>query len=60
MLDTMISVLDETEIEDIKKKQPLGFGTPKDIANSAVFLLSSASNFITGSNLIVDGGYTAI
>lgn len=32
------------------------FGTPKDIANLAVFLVSPKSSFITGSIYVVDGG----
>ncbi len=35
----------------------LGFGESNDIANAAVFLLSDASRWITGSTLAVDGGY---
>lgn len=43
----------------IKKTVPLGrFGTPDDIAQAALFLCSDASSFITGSDLIVDGGQT--
>ena len=38
---------------------PLGFGSPADIANSCIFLLSDASKWVTGTNLIVDGGYCA-
>ena len=34
-------------------------GKPIDIANSAIFLLSDESSFITGTELIVDGGLTA-
>ena len=37
---------------------PLGFGQPQDVANAAVFLLSDASRWITGTTLILDGGYT--
>ena len=37
---------------------PLGMGEPSDIANACVFLLSDASRWVTGQNLIVDGGYT--
>lgn len=45
--------------EAIEAKHPLGLGTPEDVANSAVFLLSGAAKWITGSTAIVDGGYTA-
>ncbi len=48
------------EIDElIRKTVPLGrFGTPDDIAQAALFLCSDASSFITGSDLIVDGGQT--
>lgn len=35
------------------------FGTPQDIAGAAVFLASSAADWVTGSVVAVDGGYTA-
>jgi NAD(P)-dependent dehydrogenase (short-subunit alcohol dehydrogenase family) len=35
----------------------LGFGEPEDIANAAVYLLSPASRWVTGTTMIVDGGY---
>lgn len=37
---------------------PLGLGSTEDIANACVYLLSDASRWVTGQNLIVDGGYT--
>lgn len=40
-------------------KYPLGFGEPEDVANACVYLLSDASRWVTGSELILDGGYTA-
>lgn len=35
-------------------------GTPEDIANGAIYLLSDASSWVTGINLIIDGGYTLV
>ena len=37
---------------------PLGIGTTEDIANACVYLLSDASRWMTGQNIIIDGGYT--
>ena len=34
-------------------------GKPKDIANASIFLLSDQANYITGAELIVDGGITS-
>lgn len=38
---------------------PLGFGEPGDVANAILFLLSNASKWITGTELVMDGGLTA-
>jgi NAD(P)-dependent dehydrogenase (short-subunit alcohol dehydrogenase family) len=38
---------------------PLGFGEPEDIANAMLFLLSDGSKWITGTELVMDGGLTA-
>lgn len=42
--------------EDELRNYPLGYGTADDIANTNVFLLSDASKWITGTNLVIDGG----
>ncbi len=49
----------QTDIEMAEAKHPLGFGEPEDIANAIMFLLSNAARWITGTNLIIDGGYSA-
>lgn len=43
----------------IESLHPLGLGEPEDVANACIYLLSDAARWVTGTNLIVDGGYTA-
>lgn len=50
---------DEEKRKLVEDKHLLGLGEPEDVANTCVFLLSDASRWITGQNIIVDGGYTA-
>jgi NAD(P)-dependent dehydrogenase (short-subunit alcohol dehydrogenase family) len=55
----MFQDLPKESVNKIKEMHPLGFGNPNDIANLAAFLISDLSRWITGSNLIIDGGYSA-
>jgi glucose 1-dehydrogenase len=52
--------MDPTLLEYARRRTPWPrFGRPQDIANAAVFLASDRATFITGSNLVVDGGWLA-
>jgi NAD(P)-dependent dehydrogenase (short-subunit alcohol dehydrogenase family) len=43
---------------DLEKDYPLGLGQPIDVVGPCIFFLSDASKWITGSELIMDGGLT--
>lgn len=59
MLDEITSAAGDEEFRQILAKQPLGLGEPEDVAHAVAFLLSDAARFITGTQLVVDGGYLA-
>ena len=49
--------IDEGQLKEDEKKYPLKrYGTPEDIANLAVYMLSDASSWMTGSNVKISGG----
>ena len=58
----MQKALDSMNEEEKRKRIegfPLGLGETTDISNACIYLLSDASRWLTGQNIIVDGGYTA-
>ncbi len=52
--------VDPARLENARRRTPWPrFGRPEDVANAAVFLASDRATFITGANLVVDGGWLA-
>ena len=41
-----------------EEKYPLGLGSPEDVGNCVLFLLSRASRWLTGQCIVIDGGFT--
>jgi NAD(P)-dependent dehydrogenase (short-subunit alcohol dehydrogenase family) len=51
---------DETKYKTAVSWHPMGhFGEPADVAYGVLYLASDESNFLTGSELVIDGGWTA-
>lgn len=51
----------QEQLEADKQKYPLKrYGKPEEVAHAVVYLLSDASSWATGSNLLIDGGYTLL
>lgn len=55
----MLENCNEQNKKDKIEMHPLGYGKTGDVANGCVYLLSDASAWVTGTNLIIDGGYSA-
>ena len=64
MVDTPFihrGTISEEQLKEDAKRYPLKrYGTPNDIANAIVFLLSDASSWITGTSLTIDGGLSLV
>ena len=54
-------VISEEQLKEDMKKYPLKrYGKPEEIAYAVIYLLSDASEWVTGSALVIDGGYTLL
>jgi len=60
-IDTpLLSLLDDATRQFLIGLHPIGrLGRPEEVANAALFLLSDEASFVTGANLLVNGGFTA-
>ena len=59
MTDQVAQRMPDEQYEVLRAAHPLGFGTPLDVANAIGFLLADTGRWMTGTTLVVDGGYTA-
>lgn len=64
MIDTNIlsdgKITQEQLNEDMKRYPLKRYGKPEEVAYAVIYLLSDAAEWITGSNLLIDGGYTLL
>jgi NAD(P)-dependent dehydrogenase (short-subunit alcohol dehydrogenase family) len=64
MVDTHIfdegTISREQLAEDVKRYPLKRYGRPEEIAWAVMYLLSDASAWVTGSSLLIDGGYTLL
>lgn len=59
-IEDRLGSISQHDFEVDKAKYPLGYGQPVDVANASIFFLSDASKWITGTELIMDGGFTLL
>lgn len=46
-------------LDEVNKNHLLGIGKPEDVSGTVLFLLSDRAKWITGTDIVVDGGYLA-
>jgi len=59
MVESLQNLIGEDSMQAIREKHPLGIGNPSDVAYAVNYLLSPAARWVTGTSLVVDGGYLA-
>lgn len=50
--------ISEDQFIEQEKDYPLGLGTPGDIGHAVIFHLSDGSRWLTGQNMVIDGGFS--
>ena len=58
MTEATGSRMSQEQWAHIAALHPLGTGAPEDVARAAAFMLDPANAWMTGADLVIDGGYT--
>jgi NAD(P)-dependent dehydrogenase (short-subunit alcohol dehydrogenase family) len=59
MTERFLASLTPEQAAAVEKMHPLGIGSPLDVAHAIAFLLAETGRWMTGTTMIVDGGYTS-
>ena len=59
MTDSLFETIPAESKQKMSDAHPLGFGMPEDVAYACIYMLSDASKWMTGTNMVIDGGYSA-
>jgi NAD(P)-dependent dehydrogenase (short-subunit alcohol dehydrogenase family) len=55
--DRWVECISDGDLLHYENSHLLGFGEVEDVSNAALYLLSSSSRWVTGTSLVIDGGY---
>ena len=59
--DLTRKILSKKEMNDLSKSVPIGrLGDPEEIASIILFLASEKNTYITGQNIMIDGGFSIV
>lgn len=56
MADELVDTVAEDLVQADIARYPLGYGTPEDVAYAVIYLLSKASKWVSGTDLVTNGG----